>query len=246
MQDRGGVIAAAWRRWPFVVVGAILTLIASAAASLLVPAQHAVTARVLLLPPPAPEQSVRNPYLALGGLGPAASVLAATMSAAEGSRVLQQAGVTGDYTISPDYIIEGPVLLVEVEGETAQAALATLDVIVDQAPRTLRELQAQVGVPSSSSITATVISRDAQPVLVRRGQVRAVLVAAALGGAGTLLGVSLLDSLLLLRRQRRAADVASSVTPVSGYKPVHLSRTRSRLRNSNEVRDPPVASDHLM
>ena len=219
--DDDGVLGAIRRRWLLLAIGVAVTLVLCLAAARLVPGQYVVTARALLVPSTPADEPLANPYLALGGLEPATSVLARTMSSAEGTRELRRSGATADFTIDQDALTAGPVLLVEVRDDTADVALGTLTLVLQQLPKTLRELQSQVGVPAGSMIKSAVISQDVRPVVVRRSQVRAVIVAAAGGAGGTLLVICLVDAFIRRRRDPSAAD-GPSVRSGAEYEPAHL------------------------
>ena len=236
MGDDEGVLGAVRRRWLLLPVGTLLTVVLCLAAARLVPGQYVVTARALLVPSTSADEPLANPYLGLGGLEPATSVLARTMSSAEGARELKRSGATGAFTVEQDPMTAGPVLLVEVQDATPEAALATLTVVLQQLPRTLQQLQVQVGVPEVAMIKSAVISQDARPVIVRRSQMRAIIVAAAVGAGGSLLAICLLDAFV---RRRRDVPVGAgpAVHPVAEYEPVHLLPDSRKQRR--DVKPPP-------
>ena len=218
MLDQSGVPAALLRRWFLLPLGALITLGLCLAASSAVPVQHRLTARVLLLPassPAKPGEPPVNPYLSLGGLGPAASVVARSLASAESTADLIDLGAKGTFSVGPDFGTDGPVLLVTAEAESPETAKTTLDLVVARVPLMLKQLQQNVGVPQSALIGSTIISRDPSPEVVRKSQVRAVLVAAAAGIGSTGLGIVLLDA--VLRRPRRVPEGRSRRSmPISG------------------------------
>jgi hypothetical protein len=214
------VLVALSRRWYLLPLGLVATVGLGYLASTAVPAQYKVSASVLLLPAKSAGEIGSNPYLALGGLGPAASVLGRTMSDGDTARALKERGATGVFTMGPDLTTSGPVLLVEVVDDTPTAALATLGLIVEQTPITLRELQRSIDVPERSLIGSTVINQDRKAEVVRKSQIRAILVAAVAGAAGSLFFISLVDGFLIRRRRRSSVEPAVEAVP--------LSRGRSR------------------
>lgn len=212
MQEQPGALGALRRRWYLIPIGIMVTLLLCLLAGHVVAARYVVAARVLLVPATPASDPLANPYLSLGGLEPATSVLARTISSGDAARDLQSSGSTGTYAVGQDPLTAGPVLLVTIEDSTSAAALKTLDVVLKQLPRTLQQLQVQVGVPATSMIKSSIISQDSQPQIARKSQVRAVLVAGAAGAAGTALAAALLDGLLLRRRD--------ALDPVEGQDPI--------------------------
>ena len=228
MQEQSGVAAALWRRRRLLPVGVLLTAALCLSAFWVMSAQYLVSARVLLVPAVSEsEDGGSNPYLNLGGLEPAASVLASTVTAAESARELERRGVTGAFDVYRDPFTGGPVLLVEVQDDSPSAALTGLGLVLDQLPITLDRLQDEVGVAPLSRSASTIISRDQRAAVVRKSQTRAVVVAAVVGIAGTILSLSLLDA-FLLRRKARTPVVPPGEPPRvrRSYKPVHLGRDR--------------------
>jgi hypothetical protein len=231
VQQQSGVLVALWRRWYLLPLALVATLGLGFLASTAVPAQYKVSGSILLLPAKSAGEIGSNPYLALGGLGPAASVLGRTMSDGDTARALKDRGATGVFTVEPDLTTTGPVLLVEVVASTPAAALSTLGLIVEQAPVTLRDLQRSIDVPERSLIGSTVINQDRKATVVRKSQLRAILVAGVAGAAGSIFFISLLDG-FLVRRRRRISGRAVHADDAQGQQvatdPVPLTRGRPR------------------
>ncbi|HST64959.1 MAG TPA: hypothetical protein VLM05_07200 [Mycobacteriales bacterium] len=193
-----------FRRWYVVILGLLATGVLCFLAVQVVPVKYQATSAVVLLPPEtATTQQGGNPYLALGGLDTVSGVVAKAMADRNVQLGIRDAGGTGSYTLVPDLAAGGPVLLITVEDTTPGGALATLDVIAKQLPRTLASLQTSTGVRESSLIRSKPITRDdvAQPV--RKSQIRALFAAAAAGLAGTVLAASVLDGFLGRRSDER-------------------------------------------
>jgi hypothetical protein len=170
-------------------------------------------------------------------------VLGRTLSDGDTARALRDGGATGEFTVAPDTTTSGPVLLVEVVGKTPDAALATLGLILDQTPRTLLQLQRSIDVPDRAFITSTIINQDRASTVVRKSQIRAVLVAGVLGSGGTVFAISLLDGFLVRRRRRGAGRGARPVEDVAaGPEPVQLRRGRSRGQPAADQDDPRAAA----
>jgi hypothetical protein len=206
-----------FRRWYVVILGLLATGLLCFLAVQVVPVKYQATSAVVLLPPEtATTQQGGNPYLALGGLDTVGGVVSKAMADRKVQLGIRAAGGTGTYTLVPDLAAGGPVLLITAEDVTPGGALATLDVIAKQLPRTLASLQTSSGVRDSSLIRSKPITRDdvAQPV--RKSQIRALFAAAAAGLAGTVLLASVLDGYLgrrsdeRRRRRERALQLAGA------------------------------------
>jgi len=191
------------RRWYAVFLGLVLTAGLGCAAVTLVPVQYKVEAEVLLLPPRKAVPKGGNPYLYLDGLNGIQDVLSRTMSDTQTGQALLEAGATGSHGVVPDPLSAGPVLVVTAEDASQEGALQTLRLVLDRVPSTLRRIQTSTQVPDGWMVTSTVITRDDSARMMRKSQLRALVVAVAVGLAATLLGASLLDSFLLRRRSRR-------------------------------------------
>ena len=109
------------RRWYIVLLGLLATAGLGMAAATAFPATYAAKANVVFLPPKSAVGDTGNPYLALGGLDTAASVVAHAMSDSATVHALAESGVSG-FTIEPDLAAGGPVLLVTADGATPRAA----------------------------------------------------------------------------------------------------------------------------
>ena len=200
------------RRWRLVVVGIIATIGLCLAATVLVPAKYTAGAILLLTPPPTtgPNGSP-NPYLALGGLQPVADVLARALTSDTTLHDLRAAGLTGTYTVARDPLSDGPILNVTITSRSSDAALRDLGLLVGAAQPRLNDLQATESIPTKDRVSVQAVASATQAKASRKSQVRALVVAAAVGLIGTALGVTLLDVLLMRRRSRRAAVVAPAV-----------------------------------
>jgi len=197
LSDLGGALR---RRWYVGVVGVFLIVGLALTAMKIVPAKYQTTATVVLLPPKLAIGAGANPFLALGGLQSTADVFARVMSDDETSRAIQASGGSKDFTVEADPTTPGPVLLVTVNGATATEADHTLSQILDRLPLALDRLQADASVGESFRMTASTVARQDPPTAVRKDQLRAVIVAAVLGVAITLLAAALLDGLISRRR----------------------------------------------
>ena len=192
------ILGALVRRWYLIPLGIALTVGLCFGAVWAVPVSYEVRASLLVLPPriSATGGNSGNPFLGLAGLGPAASVLGRAMTASGTERALKDRGATGTYEVDPDLSTSGPLLLVVAQASTPRGALNTMQMVLDEAPRTLAELQRSIGAPAGTLLTTSVINKDSKPKEVRKSQLRAVILASIAGLTGTVFGVVLLDGLL--------------------------------------------------
>ncbi|WP_375431135.1 hypothetical protein [uncultured Friedmanniella sp.] len=197
------LVGALRRLWWAVVIGLLATAALTYAAFALVPAEQEARASLMVLPTARAADEAGNPYLVLGGLEPAADMLAAAMNSGPIHDTLAPAHGSATFEVSRDTTSSGPMLLVDVTDSDPARALALLDSVVKAMPEVLSKLQAQVGVrPTSNLLTLTEVTRDTSPEPSIKKQLRATLAAAVGGLALTVLGTNALDGLL----RRRSAS----------------------------------------
>ncbi len=235
------------RRWPLVLVGCALTVNLFLVTMRVVPLHYSAEAEILLLPPASVVGVGGNPYLTLGGLGPIGDVLAKSLTDATSQQKLKEAGVTGTYQVAADTASAAPLVLVTLEEESPEAALMSLALILERAPGALEALQRQTRVRGNALITATVLTRTSRPLVVRKPQIRALLVT-TVGGLGmTLMGTGAIDALLLRRRRSRAESqrleapglaYLSSTSPATGSEWPSLTESVPSSKSPHELTNP--------
>ncbi|WP_136518714.1 hypothetical protein [Cellulomonas telluris] len=193
------------RRWWAVLLGLVSTAALAWTAFTMVPAERLANASVLVLPPPNTVDTGGNPYLALGGLSPAADVLATAMNNGSVHESLAPPGGTSTFVVSRDFDSSGPLLLVEASDPDPDAAIALLGTVLDTMPRTFADMQTRVDVPADARLTLSVVTQDATAQVSAKSQLRAVVVALVAGLGVTLFGTKALDGVLVRRRERRRA-----------------------------------------
>ncbi len=194
------LLAALRRRWWLVALGLVATLALVVVGRMLVPAQEQIQASVLVLPPASTTKDVGNPFLALGGLQPAADVLARAMNSGTVQDDLAPRTGTAAYSVNRDTGSSGPILVVQATDRTAAGASAALDRVLNRIPQVFAQLQSATGVTGDATMTVTPLARDTQPVASTKSQVRAMILAGVLGLAATVFGTSFIDGLVLRRR----------------------------------------------
>lgn len=195
------------RRWPVLVLGAVVCVLLGTQAAQDSPPRKAMTASTVLLPPAARESTGPNPYLALGGLEGAADVVARRVVSDQLEADLAEAGVES-FEVVRDAGSPAPIVVTTVVAPSTDAAEDGIDVLVEAVPLALGELQSAAGVEEADLITTRVLSAPAEPEVMRTPQIRAVLLRVAAGGLLTLLAAVLLDLVLARSRRRDAAAAA--------------------------------------
>ena len=192
------------RRWYVVLV--CLVLVSGGAYTLSSRAAPAYqsTATVVLLPPAAVVTAEGNPYLFMGGLDQALSILAVKLNSAEVAQPLTSGGET--YEVVKDPSGAGPLVRITAEAPSAEASEQVRDAVLEQLPIHLRELQARLGVAENSQITAMTIVQSDVPAVSMKEQLRMLLAACAVGLALTAGIVRAVDQWMLARAARRQAD----------------------------------------
>ena len=210
------------RRWYFVVVGVLLTACAALLLSSVVPPTYKGTARVVLLPPASLVTPGGNPYLFLGGLDQALSVLSVRLGSGSVQEEIVKGHAGTGYVAEKDLASSGPIMLITSESESPESSLQMLDDVLKVVPQNLVIMQDQLNVPASSRITAMTIVRENEALIDRKSQLRAVLAAVAVGGCITVLVTGLLDRLITSRKgtkRRRRQDTGVQDQPLEDTPP---------------------------
>lgn len=208
------LVAALRRRWYVAVAGLVLTSAAGVLAFLLVPPSYTSATSLLLIPPATTVGPRGNPYLNLGGLGPAVDVLATRVLAGQTAQQIIDDNPDATIAVGPDFASTGPILLVKVEAPSAGTSMSLRDAIVAEVAPTLARMQGDVSVGASSRITTSSLATDPRPEVSRKSQLRALIVAVGGGLAATVFGSALIDG-VALRRSGVAALGGADTTPVA-------------------------------
>lgn len=201
------VLSSLTRRWYLTLVGLAVTAGLGMFALQIVPPTLESTASVVLLPPRASLEAGANPYLQLGGLQPTLDLLVVSLKDEQTTQVLASVSPTAEVEVRADTTNSGPVLIVTAQDRTAQGSVSVRDAMVREVPLKLAALQQQLAISERSQITSMVLVQDSVAEPVSKSQIRAVVVAAGVGLAGTAILVGLLDSYL----ERRSAAGAPRV-----------------------------------
>lgn len=226
------------RRWWLVLVGVLMTGALAYGATLAVAVTYTAQSSIVLIPPRTTADTEVNPFLAIGGLNPAADVLVRALNAGTFHDTHAPEGGPAQFTVSRDANSSGPLLVVDVTDATPEGAMALLDTVVKQAPQTLAQLQADIGVQDSAAIHITEVARVARATPDRRSQSRALVVALVAGLAFTVVGVRVIDALLVRRAARRAgvAELRAAAAEIPEQYP-----SREAVASPDDVHDAPAA-----
>ena len=208
------VIASLARRWYLTLAGLLATAGLAFVALQLVPPVWESKASVVLLPPKSTVEPGENPYLQLSGLAPTLDLLVVSLGDQRMTQLIKSVSPSAEYTAEADTTSSGPVIVVTAHDRTPAGSLAVRDKLVEQIPLKLTELQDDLTIPSRALITSTVVTKDMEPEIVGKDQLRALVVAVGAGIVGTALLVGLIDG-YLTRRRLSAVDVASAANGAS-------------------------------
>lgn len=218
------------RRWYLVLFGLLVTALGGYYLLQVVPVTYEATSSVVLVPPATAVIEGENPYLYMGGLDQALSVLTVRMSSPTVADPILHKRTDLTYTIGKDVSTAGPIVLVDAEAGTEAETLKILDQVVAVIPENLKLLQDQLNIPKNARITAMTIVTDTTAKEVNKKQMRVVLAAVAAGSAVTILGTGLLDRLLVRRKAKKALR-----RPKATKQTDPAANTRSRARNGEEA-----------
>lgn len=192
------------RRWYLVLFGLLVTGFGAYSLLQIVPVTYEATSSVVLVPPATAVIEGENPYLYMGGLDQALSVLTVRMSSPTVADPILKKRPGLNYSVGKDISTAGPIMLVGAEGETEAETLKLLGQVTKVIPENLQLLQDQLNIPKNARITAMNIVTDTSAKEVNKKQMRAVLAAIAGGTAVTVLGTGLIDRMVMRRKEKRA------------------------------------------
>jgi hypothetical protein len=196
-----------WRRWYIVVPGILLSAGLAASVWSMVPPGFERSSTQLLVPGTESIPAGANPYLFLGGLTPAADVLARAVGSENVKQDVDKEypGVTIE--VSRDNSTAGPVILVAVTAASDDDAEEVLGLLVDRTTSVLDEIQEAEAIAADNRVTLMPITVDSQSVLDQRTRFIAV---AATGLAATALTLFLAAAIEgWSQRRRRRVEVGS-------------------------------------
>jgi len=191
------------RRWYVVLIGLVLTGVAAGLVYSEVQPTYQRNASLLLMPAASSVPEGENPYLYLGGLGPASDVLVNTMASQTVRESLLDGHPSADVAVRRLATSSGPLLSVTATGSTDSEVAEVFDRALTGVQSNLGSLQTQADVPAVQRITLIPLSTDEASTVIQKSRLEAVAATAAAGFALTLLVAGFVDGLLLSRARRR-------------------------------------------
>lgn len=162
------LVRALMRRWYIVVVGVLIAVGAASVAWQMVPPTYERTATQLLLPGSEIMPENGNPFLYLGGLGPAADVLVTAMTSESDQRAITGGEEDAAILVTRDGSSSGPQLLIVASGASDAEAATVLDAAVAQTAVVLDRLQDLEQIGSDNRIGIKTIAADVSSTLEQR------------------------------------------------------------------------------
>lgn len=199
------------RRWYAVVLCLALTAGGAYFIYKTVPPTYESTANIVLIPPDSLVTEEGNPYLFMGGLDQAVSVLVVKLNSAEVSDELVTPGT--DYEVVADTRAPGPLIAITTVGATAEQSAALRDEILLRLPDELETMQDQLNVADEARIQMMTVVQSAEPTKLVKEQMRTLLGVIAVGLAGTVIIAAVLDRWTLARAARKAATEEEEEDP---------------------------------
>jgi hypothetical protein len=238
--------AALIRRWYLVIAAVLCTVAATAFMVNRIGPTYEAQGTVLLFPPTTTVQqgstteTLGNPYLMLGGLTQARDVVIRTITSKSAREQIAKTHPGVKYTATPDFTTGGPLILVTVSAKTSEQTVDALESVLDTVPQSLEKLQNDLNLEDNALITSRQLTADERPDVVRKGQIRAGILVAALTLAVALLLIGLYDGLIGSRRSgeqsggRRARREQASAEDQAPGAPVTQLRRRKPPEGQGE------------
>lgn len=204
------------RRWWIVLIGLVATALLSVGMYRWIPVSYTASAMHLLLPPPQmidtdgdgiPDKIVdSNPYLNLGGLGQAVTILVSRLNSSAVHAQLTAGVPAGtDYTAIDDGQA-APIVEIDVSSNDSVAATRLLASVNENVQTQLALMQSELAVPSNSLITTTVLASDPQAAIVSKARLQGTLGTLVGGIILSIIAAAVVDGLAARRRNRNSAS----------------------------------------
>jgi hypothetical protein len=205
------------RHWRVTAPAALFTLILIGVAFRSSSPTYEATGAIVLLPPPeapdvtapagsAPTPSVgQNPFARYGDLSVMADILARVMDSDSMQAEFESQGVTG-YHVVVNRFQRGPVVEVTGQGPTAEAAIRSTEVVLDEVNAILSELQQAEDADPDYFIDSAALEPPSTATAMYGSTLRTVIAALAVGALGTL-GLAVLAEAIARRREARPTTV---------------------------------------
>jgi uncharacterized protein involved in exopolysaccharide biosynthesis len=204
------------KRWYIVVAGLVIAGGLGAYVYSQIPPEYERSASVLLIPGEATIPEGGNPYLYLGGLGPASEVLLSTVNAPEIRDAILEDHPGADVVAYKNVTSSGPLISVTATAGSDATATRLVDEMLRTVPEQLDRLQTAAAVPDNARISSLVLGRDEESVIVQKTRLQLTAIAAAAVGILTIIIAGFIDALFDYRQRR---SLVGATEPETAKKP---------------------------
>jgi capsular polysaccharide biosynthesis protein len=180
------------RRWYVVICGVLVTTLAMLLMSQLAPPQYRATTTLIMMPPDATEDSAKNPYVQLG-LSATGTAVARVLAGQNIAEELKATDLSTAFEVS--LVPDSPIVLISVADPDPTVASDSASEVASIFLRELEAIQRNASAPDGALIFTQHLTQTDEPVVERGNQIRAMAAVLALGSAGTLGFVFLVEFL---------------------------------------------------
>jgi len=217
--DFGEIMRVIRTRWYVTAPGALLAILLTVLAYVLVPMKYESHSTIALINSPRPVTAPGNgnPFLTFeSSLTATADFLGRSLMSDDAAKELKGMGVTEEYTAALADNAMGPFITLTVTGTDKAHVLSSTTTLTEYAKTKLREIQEKSGAPENSIIQAATIIAPQPPEAVVKKKIE--VVAATAGGTLTLvfLAVLLFESIARTRERAERNVRAASETQLMG------------------------------
>lgn len=190
------------RRWMILLVLLAVSAALCIFAAREIPPKYEAGASLVLIPPVRTDDPLSNRFLDLGSLSNSVDVLARSMTSADIAEQLEEVAPGAVYDVSHDLTTSAPIVLISVTSDSAASTTDMLTSAIAQVPKSLKQLQSEIGVTPQFEIKSVVLSVEPTEAN-NKTRVRLVFVLAAGLLFASSLAVAVIDGLLLRRSNRQ-------------------------------------------
>lgn len=192
------------RRWYLVLLGLLLSGALGYAGYALAPPVYEARGTILLLP--SKDQMAtggRNPFLQLNNLDSISGIVIARLNGDDAINAFEDTHPTAEYVVQPDLTMRGPTIQVIATDETEEGSLNVLNLLLDDATRTLLDVQTEQKVPKPAIVGSMRLVVDSTAEKQTDATVRTAIAAGVAGLLASGILVFAIDGLLLRRRHNQ-------------------------------------------
>lgn len=192
------------RRWPLVLLGTVLSLLAAFFFASSAPPSYSSSASVLLLPGKKAIPEDANAFLYMGNLSEARDVVVQSLGTEPVAERVLGAVPDGAFWAVADGTSNAPIIILTVTSPSASDANGGRDAAVDELGNVVELLQDQADTPKVARFRTLTLSAPTVPEASGQTRTRGLITYSVLGIAFTLGLVALVDLALQGRARRRS------------------------------------------